>query len=62
MGELGTKLAVTSNRCTLLKILEAIRYSETLALTRATRRYISEDGILSRHRREDVKSYIVLTD
>jgi hypothetical protein len=43
--ELGTTLAVTSNRSTL----------------RATRRNIPEDGILHNHRRENLRYYIVLT-
>jgi hypothetical protein len=43
IGELGTTLAVTSNR----------------VLTRATRRNIPEDAILHSHRRENLKSYIV---
>jgi hypothetical protein len=33
--------------------------SETSALTRATRRNISEDTILHSHRRENLKSYTV---
>jgi hypothetical protein len=47
IGELGTTLAVTSNRRTLL--------------TRDTRRKIPEDAILHSHRRENLKSYIALT-
>jgi hypothetical protein len=57
IGELGTTLAVTSNQRTLLVtasvvpssqplLKEAPSSSETLALTRATRRNISEDTIL----------------
>jgi hypothetical protein len=48
IGELGTTLAVTINRSTLLVTLmmEAIRSSETLVLIRATPRHIPEDGIL----------------
>jgi hypothetical protein len=42
-------------------ITEAIRSSETLVLTRATRRNISDDGILHSNRHENLKSYIALT-
>jgi hypothetical protein len=31
-------------------------------LTRATRRHISEDGVLHSHRCENLKSYVALTD
>jgi hypothetical protein len=37
--------------------VEAIRSSEKLDLTRATRRHIPEDGILHSHRREQLKVY-----
>jgi hypothetical protein len=38
------------------------RTSETSVLTKATQRNISEDGILHSHHRENLKSYIALTD
>jgi hypothetical protein len=38
-----------------------MRFSETSVLTRATQRYIPEDGILHSHRRESLKSYTALT-
>jgi hypothetical protein len=41
--------------------MEAIRSSETLVITRATRRNMPEYGILRSHRRENHKSYVLLT-
>jgi hypothetical protein len=42
-------------------MMEALHYSETSVLTRATWRKIPEDGILHSHRREKIKSHIELT-
>jgi hypothetical protein len=52
IGELGTTLAVTSNRRHYVP-------PKRRCLHRATRRNIPEDIILHSHRREDLKSYIV---
>jgi hypothetical protein len=38
-------------------MIEAIRFSETAVLTRATRRDVQEDGILHSHRHDNLNSY-----
>jgi hypothetical protein len=61
IGEVGT-LAVTSNPRKLRRNTQspkALSSSKTSVLTTATRRNISEDGILHSHRRENLKSYEV---
>jgi hypothetical protein len=57
IGELGTTLAVTSNRHKLRRntytlMMKAILSSQTSVLTRVTRRNIPEDGIRHSHLRE----------
>jgi hypothetical protein len=52
ISEVGTTLAVTSNRRTLRR--------NTPVLTRATRRNIPEDAIHHSHRRRNLKSYKML--
>jgi hypothetical protein len=49
IGELGTMLAVTSNR-------RRLRRNTNSILTRAKRRHILEHAILHSHRRENLKS------
>jgi hypothetical protein len=56
IGELGTTLAVTSNRCTLRR--NKLSSSETSVLTTATWHNIPEDAIIHSHRREKLKSYM----
>jgi hypothetical protein len=70
IGELGTTLAVTSNRLCceeipsspflVILMKEALRSPETSILKRDTRRTIPEEAILHSHRRENLKSYIEL--
>jgi hypothetical protein len=41
-------------------MMDALSYSETSDLKRATRRNIPEDAVLHSHRRENLKSYIFI--
>jgi hypothetical protein len=52
---------VPSSLILVTMIMEVLRSSETLVLTRATWRNILEDSIILSHRRENLKSYIALT-
>jgi hypothetical protein len=48
IGELGTILAVTSNRSSVSLMMETIGSFGTSFVTKASRRHIAEDGILHR--------------
>jgi hypothetical protein len=52
---------VPSSLILFIRMMEAIRFSETSVLTRATWRYISEDGILHSHRPEHLLGSVTET-
>jgi hypothetical protein len=59
---LVTANVVLSWQILVTLMMEAIRSSEASVLTTATRRNITEDGILHSHYRDILKSYIALID
>jgi hypothetical protein len=58
---LVTANVVPSSPILVALIMEAIRCSEMSFLTGATRYHVPEDGILHRHRRDNIKCYRALT-
>jgi hypothetical protein len=58
---LVTASFVPSSPIHVTLVMEALRSSETLFVTTATRRNIPEDGILHSHLRENLSTYTALT-
>jgi hypothetical protein len=54
---LFTAIVVPISQIIVTLTMEAVRSSEMSVPTRATRRNITEDGILYSHRNENLKSY-----
>jgi hypothetical protein len=54
----GRDHEASQTACLYMSVPKFLSSSETLVLTRATRRNIPEDAILDSHRRENLKSYM----
>jgi hypothetical protein len=58
---LVTANVVPSSPILVILMIDALRSSDTLVLTKATWRNITEDGILHSHHRDNLKTYLELT-